>query len=259
MNKTIKYINILASFCSRRDIEKLAPKYLKEKYNIDQADLLMLIGGSIPYGADVAARAVRDGVAKKLMIVGGQGHTTENLRQLIHAKCPNIITTGKMEADVLSEYIEYKYGIASDYLERKSTNSGNNVTYAFDVLKANSFMPKSIIVIQDSTMQQRIDACFRHHLKEKSPIKIINFAPYLVEVTMQNEKITYSNTDIWGMWDMERYITLLMGEVSRLTDDDEGYGPNGKGFIAHVDVPIKVKKAFEYLKKDYGHLIRKPV
>ena len=39
-----------------------------------------------------------------------------------------------------------------------------------------------------------------------------------------------------GMWDMGRYLELLMGEVPRLTDDEDGYGPRGAGFIAHVDV-----------------------
>jgi len=34
-----------------------------------------------------------------------------------------------------------------------------------------------------------------------------------------------------------RCVTLLMGEVPRLTDNANGYGPAGRGYIAHVDVP----------------------
>ena len=33
------------------------------------------------------------------------------------------------------------------------------------------------------------------------------------------------------------------GEVPRLRDDEQGYGPRGRGFIAHVDVPDDVEAA----------------
>lgn len=58
------------------------------------------------------------------------------------------------------------------------------------------------------------------------------------------------------MWDLERYITLLMGEIPRLTDDPEGYGPKGKGFIAHVEIPLAVRNAFLELRQEYTDSIR---
>ena len=57
-----------------------------------------------------------------------------------------------------------------------------------------------------------------------------------------------------GMWSMERYITLLMGEIPRLKD--EGYGPLGKDFLAHVEIPEEVLSAFEALKAEDSGLIR---
>ena len=59
------------------------------------------------------------------------------------------------------------------------------------------------------------------------------------------------------MWDMERYITLLMGEIPRLSDDSNGYGPKGKNYIAHVEIPQEVEMAFSQLKEIYGNRIRK--
>ncbi len=47
-----------------------------------------------------------------------------------------------------------------------------------------------------------------------------------------------------------------MGEIPRLTDDANGYGPNGKGFIAHVDISNRVLKAFNELKNEYGQEVR---
>ena len=58
------------------------------------------------------------------------------------------------------------------------------------------------------------------------------------------------------MWEMERYVSLLMGEIPRLGDDENGYGPSGRDFIAHVEIPEEVRHAFEELKKRYGDHVR---
>ncbi|MFF5076116.1 hypothetical protein ACFY36_03630 [Actinoplanes sp. NPDC000266] len=50
-----------------------------------------------------------------------------------------------------------------------------------------------------------------------------------------------------GMWSMEHYTLLLMGEIPRMTD----YGPSGRDFIAHVDVPDEVRSAFRRLRADW--------
>ena len=54
--------------------------------------------------------------------------------------------------------------------------------------------------------------------------------------------------EIAGMWPLERYVELLMSEIPRLRDDAQGYGPRGRGFIAHVDVPAAVEEAFDALR-----------
>ena len=36
-------------------------------------------------------------------------------------------------------------------------------------------------------------------------------------------------------------LELLFGEVIRLRDDENGYGPRGKGFIVHVEVPEEIE------------------
>ena len=57
---------------------------------------------------------------------------------------------------------------------------------------------------------------------------------------------------------MERFISLLLGEIPRLHDDEAGYGPRGKGFIAHVDVPEDILEAYRQLLPEFGTLVRKP-
>lgn len=253
--KIAKNINVLSDFLGKRDLDTLSSNDLEEKYQISQADILILFGGSIPYGFDVVGKAIMNNIAENFMIVGGEGHTTESLRLAVHNAYPEIVTEGKMEADFISEYIRLKYGIEKVLIERNSTNCGNNVTYALDVINQNKLCPQNIIIVQDSTMQRRMDAGFRKYLKH-SEIKIINFASYKVKVTVKNEKLVIEPSDIWGMWDIDRYISLLMGEIPRLLDNANGYGPDGKDYIAHVNVPIYVLKSFEELKKEYGNLVR---
>ena len=86
-------------------------------------------------------------------------------------------------------------------------------------------------------------------------IKIINYAVYAVKVVVDNSTLTYDK-EIWGMWEIDRYISLLMGEIPRLSDDENGYGPKGKGFIAHVDIPSEVRNAFDELCNEYSGLVR---
>lgn len=110
-----------------------------------------------------------------------------------------------------------------------------------------------MILSQDSSMQKRMDAVLRKYITED--VTMINYATYSVNVLCSGDELCYEK-EIHGMWTIDRYIHLLMGEIPRLTDDVNGYGPNGKNFIAHVDIPEIVKSSFEELKFVYGYKTR---
>lgn len=145
------------------------------------------------------------------------------------------------------------YGCKADYLETQSTNCGNNITYLLDLLREENIGFKNIILSQDASMQRRMTAGLKKYVQEA--IAIINYATYTVNVLNVGGKLRYEK-EIHGMWTIDRYINLIMGEIPRLTDDENGYGPNGKNFIAHVDIPETVKIAFEELKLVYGDKTR---
>ena len=222
-------INILAKFLGTRDIDALNQEELFKRYGIHQVDVMVLFGGSILEGGDVLAVGIKNFIAKKYIIVGGAGHTTDTLRQVVHLEYPDIETTDLSEAEIFQKYIKHVYGCKADYLETKSTNCGNNITYLLDLLKENNISFKSIILSQDASMQRRMAA------------GLLN----------QNDELVYEE-NIHGMWTIERYVNLLMGEIPRLSDDANGYGPNGKNYIVHVDIPENVKIAFEELKMVFG-------
>lgn len=108
-------INILGEFCGKRDVTELTSEELARTYGIFQADVMVLFGGSIMCGGDVLAQAMKNNIAKKYVIVGGAGHTTETLRQKMHNEFPNIETEGLPEAEVFARYLKYQYGLEPDF------------------------------------------------------------------------------------------------------------------------------------------------
>lgn len=253
MKNTAANINILGSFCGVRDIPELNRACLKEKYGIEQADVMVLFGGSIPAGGDVLAIAMKNGLAKKYVIVGGAGHTTDTLRQKMQSVLLKVDTKTMTEAEIFAVYLKENHGLVPDLLECRSTNCGNNITYLLELLEENGIEFDSIILTQDATMQRRMDATLRKYVGDH--VTIINFPAYSATAEEKDGGLSFRE-NIWGMWNMERYLSLLMGEIPRLTDDENGYGPQGKGFIAHVDIPYEVTEAFEELRENYSELIR---
>lgn len=77
--KTAEAINTLGCFCGKRDVDELTPAALKRAFGIEQADVMVLFGGSILAGGDVLACAMEEKIARRYVIVGGRGHTTETL------------------------------------------------------------------------------------------------------------------------------------------------------------------------------------
>ena len=245
-------INVLGRFCGMRDVAELNGENLYRRLGFSRADVMVLFGGSILAGGDILAEAMRNRAAEKYVIVGGAGHTTETLRQRVHTEFPSIFTEGRCEAEIFDDYLFAVYGMRADYLEKASTNCGNNITNLLDLLDQNRISRDSMILCQDASMQRRMDAGLRKFAPETT---IVNYATYAVTARVSGETLTFEQTP-HGMWDMERYVNLLMGEFPRLTDTPIGYGPAGKNFIAHVDVPDEAQEAFSILREAFGDQIR---
>ena len=138
-------------------------------------------------------------------------------------------------------------------MELHSTNCGNNITNLLEIIKKEKLDFNNIILIQDASMQLRMSAVIKKYI-DKS-IEVINYAAYKVKVINKDSKLIYDSYPL-GMWNIDRYINLLMGEIPRLTDNKEGYGPSGKDFLIHIDIPEKVENAFLELKKYYPNMVR---
>jgi len=83
----------------------------------------------------------------------------------------------------------------------------------------------------------------------------INYAAFVPVVRSDKGTLSYTLDGIYGLWNHHRFISLVMGEIPRLLDDDQGYGPNGKDFIVHVEIPVIVMSAYERLHPDLGQFL----
>lgn len=132
-------INNIILFLSKRDLDELTPKALQYKFKVTKADMLIILGNSIPYITEIGADAYNSGIAKDLMVVGGLGHSTKYLIEnvLKNNNYKGINTNNQSEADILSQIIEKRINIDRNkiIIENKSTNCGSNAHEALSVFK----------------------------------------------------------------------------------------------------------------------------
>lgn len=254
MTDTISALNTLASYLGPRDFDQINQSNLYTHQGIRQADIFAFFGGSILEGINVLAQAMNNQIAKHYIIIGGAGHTTPALVKEARKAFPNLtVPNNTTEAQLFNQILQDQYGLSADFLETKSTNCGNNISYLLDLIAAENLECQSIILCQDASMQRRMGATLA---KQAPHIKAIHYAAYEVEFISQDETISLQPQNSLGMWSAQDYIRLLMGEIPRLQDKPDGYGPRGKNYLVHVDIPDQVQEAFDILLPTYGHLIR---
>lgn len=258
MSNRVQDVNRIAGWLARRDLPELSASGIEAACGRPKVDLLILLGGSIPYGCERALEAWRAGLADRFMIVGGIGHTTPCLQRLLHERIPEMQTKGRAEADILAEYFQRAHGAdPSEWiLETQSFNCGENASFALRTLDQAGIHPETVLLMQDSSMQRRSHGNFEKEWEGRST-RFFSYAAYLPTVREAGGELVFEET-LWGSWKMERFLTLILGEIPRLHDTPEGYGPLGKGYLPHIDVPEDVLAAFERLREEYGELVRKP-
>ena len=209
-----------------------------------QADVIIALGSDLPVVAETACELYKAGYGEKLMFCGGIGHSTVNLKKKV-AKILDVKADQlpESEAEIYACLAKDKYQIESSFIfmDKTSTNTSENIKNAIQIFKDHTIKHQNVILIQDPILQKRsyvtaLDL-FNHSQK------IINYAPIIPRL---NPDGTLQN-DTPYLWEGKRLYELALGEVYRLRDDENGYGPNGKGFLRHVDVPEEVNRSFEII------------
>lgn len=271
--------NTIERFCAVRDVEALEPDAVYRTFGDECVDLMVMFGGGVVEGADVLAEAMRNGVAHRYAVVGGVGHSTWGLREFMRVYVAEHGGAGipefagldlerASEAEMIAAYLRCEHRVTPDWLETRSTNCGNNITFLLDLLEEKNYTPQTVFLMQDAVMQRRMVATLARQVEERprfAGMRVASYAYYDAKVVWQEDAaprddglgertggLAYADPVPHGMWPLDEYLGLLMAEVQRLTDDENGYGPQGKGFIAHVDVPAEVTAAAADLHRLWG-------
>ncbi|QKN84021.1 YdcF family protein [Scandinavium goeteborgense] len=219
--------------------------------NVD-ADLVVLAGNAVMPTIDAACRLAAEN--RTLLISGGIGHSTTFLYAAVarHPRYNALRTTGCAEASILAEIAHQHWNIPQERIvvEQRSTNCGENARFTRDIMAERGIRCHSGIVVQDPTMQRRTMATFAHVWQDDANAPQWRSYPgYLPVLCNGNHGLTFAE-EAHNVWPVERYLSLLLGELPRIHDDENGYGPRGKGFIAHVDMPDDVLDAWRVLRED---------
>lgn len=244
-DNTLSAANLLGGWLAQNDF---TARPQPEEYQ-----LVVLAGNAVIPTIDTACQLAA-GEGKQLLISGGIGHSTTFLYAAIaqHPRYNTLRTTGLSEAAILAEIAHqfWKIPRANILIEDASTNCGENARFSRQLLQARGIEIKTGIVMQDPTMQRRTMATFAH-VWQDAPVapRWYSYPGCRPELFNSESGVTFKGDDT-GLWPVERYLSLILGELPRLRDDAEGYGPRGKNFIAHVDIPAAVEQAWQQLVQD---------
>ena len=262
--------NEIACWCAERDVSSLSREALLDEAGFEggMSDLFVLFGGGVSGIVDELARAMEAGLARRYAIVGGRGHATYLLDRSFECELPDAGGTPAAlpragvdsEAEMLDALLRSRYGMRADVLETRSTNCGNNISRLMDLLEGEGATPASVVLCQDAVMQRRMGATWRRQAREREGFartKVVCWAAYQAELEWRDGRLGWRRAPR-GIWPVDRYVELLSGEVARLTDDEDGYGPCGRDYLEHVDVPDEVSDAAETLREALGTSGRPP-
>jgi uncharacterized SAM-binding protein YcdF (DUF218 family) len=245
-------LNIIARYLARRDIPELETGRMS-------ADILVLLGSSLIEPIHVAASALKKGVARHLLVSGGIGHSTQGFRDTVsnHPTYSTVSTAERAEADIIHDILTQHLGVRPELItvENKSTNCGTNAEESRKVIDLLGRTGQSLLLIQDPTMQQRSQACFERAWSDVPGAKIMSFAPFVPVVQSNGEGYAIIGS-AEKVWPFERFASLVLGEIPRLRDDENGYGPRGRNFIDHVEIPAEVLIAHAELVTEFPRLVR---
>ena len=104
-------------------------------------------------------------------------------------------------------------------------------------------------------LQRRTQASFEKAW-QKGEVQFISYAAFVPLLQLKEGKLAFANEAHSEFCAIDRFLSLVLGEVPRLRNDARGYGPKGSGFITAVDIPAEVEAAYEELATLYPSFVR---
>lgn len=201
-----------------------------------EIDGLVLCGNSLPLTAQLAALFAIEQQLPTVIIAGGVGHATKYLRQNMG------VINDLSEAELMTDLVR-QAGYQGEILQDKtSTNTGTNASHALALAPTDW---QHVMLVQDPLLALRCQLTF-----EKvwgTAVQFTRILPTNFQLTQLEPLVFGANQAYRNAWPTAYFTELLLGEIQRLWDTPQGYGPNGAGYIPHVDLPIDVQQAYQRL------------
>lgn len=245
--------NILIKFLVKSDFIDLNDA----KSKAGKFDLAVIMPGAPLYLAEELVKMYDTQIADNYIIAGGIGHSTHLIAENIKSSsnyheldCGNI-SEAEMYYNILKTSVhKIKNNV---FLDTDSTNCGSNSINAKEIADSKNLKADRVLIMQDATMQLRTHLTFQKNWD----CALFSYSPLVPLIYEDAEEFKYQSADINGLWAKDRFISLLLGEMFRVEDNETGYGPKGKNFIVHIDLPEGVKKAYYNLKDKFTDETRK--
>jgi uncharacterized SAM-binding protein YcdF (DUF218 family) len=182
---------------------------------ISKADVILVFGSNDIRIAERGVELFREDWAPLILFSSGVGRLTPDEWSM-------------PEAEVFAE-VALKAGIPENriIIEKKATNTGENVKFSKQVLKERNINPKRAIAVHLPFIEKRTIGLFDKHWPEVD----------VIVSSLNSSYDTYPNDRI----SREFLINLLVGEVQRLIEYPK------KGFILPQDIPKDVLDTYEKL------------
>jgi len=138
-------------------------------------------------------------------------------------------------------------------IENRSTNTAENARYSQQSLQAANRGQGPILILQDPTMQRRSMLTWEREAGIAGwGARALSHAVFVPQVEPESDGMPrFVAGQVEGNWTMERFLALILGEIRRLRDDEYGYGPKGRNFLPHVEIPEPVIESYQRLSASH--------
>ena len=135
-------------------------------HKLEKADCILVLGSHDLRVAERGAQLFLDGFASLLLFSGGLGNLTKEIWD-------------EPEADKFAK-VALKMGVPDEniLIENKSTNTGENIKFSYNLLKEKRIISKNIILVQKPYMEKRTYATFVKQWPEQN-VKISVTSPQI--------------------------------------------------------------------------------
>ncbi len=205
---------------------KILWDYMRMHHKLEKADCIIGLGTKDINVANIASELYLDGFANKIIFSGGLGKITYKLWNETEAEkfAKIAIEKGVPKKDI--------------YLEKNSTNTGDNFRFSKKLIEDKKLNVKSCIVVSKPYNEKRVYAAFKKIMPE-------------YKVIIHSENI---NCEEYYKKNGKEWIDILVGDVQRMELFCK------RGWQIKMEIPQNVWNAYKSLaQKGYDKFVLKDI